>query len=200
MRSGLAAALLLVVVSTAHAHGDIGADRWSFDPAVVVPLLVSALLYARGLSALWSNAGTGRGVTRLGASSFAAGWAVTALALVTPLDHHAAEQFSVHMIQHELLMTVAAPLLVLGRPLAVWARAFAPERRRVLAAVTHSAFVRVPWVAVTGPVAAIALHGVTIWVWHVPALFDAALANPAVHTLQHLTFLGTALVFWWNAV
>ena len=105
--------------------------------------------------------------------------------------------FSVHMVQHELLMLVAAPLVVLGRPLVplLWAL---PRGLRVRAArATRPARL---WRLVTSPLPALTLHAVTRLAWHIPALFDAALADERIHAVQHLTFFATAVVFWWALI
>jgi putative membrane protein len=98
------------------------------------------------------------------------------------------------MVEHELIMAVAAPLLVLSRPLGVFVWAI-PQTWRVAFA---QMFV-IPILAGLGsePIAATALHSATIWAWHLPPLFDAALANRWVHMAQHVSFLATALLFWW---
>src|SRR5207253_813762 len=94
---------------------------WSFEPWVLACLAISAGLYATGVVRLWRHAGIGRGIGTLAVTAFAAGWWVLGVALVSPLDPLGGRLFSAHMVQHELLMVVAAPLLVLGRPLAAWA-------------------------------------------------------------------------------
>src|SRR5207253_7400765 len=96
---------------------------WTWDPLVLGALGLSAFLYVRGLRALWRRAGPARGVRRWEAGAFALGWLTIAVALLSPLDRLSDVLFSAHMTQHELLMLVAAPLLVLGRPHipALWA-------------------------------------------------------------------------------
>ena len=173
---------------------------WSFEPWVVACLLASALLYALGLRRLWAHAGRGRGIGAAALAAFAAGWLTLALALVSPLDALAARLFAAHMLQHELLMMLAAPLLVLGRPLVAWTWALPPAARRAAGACTRHPAFRRPWRAITSPAGAGLLHALALWAWHVPALFDAALANEGVHALQHASFLGTALLFWWSVL
>ena len=134
------------------------------------------------------------------ASAFAGGWLVLALALVTPLDSLGSLLFSAHMVQHELLMIVAAPLLVLGRPLALWAWALPMPWRRALGHFFHQPAWRAPWLIVTSPLLAWLLHALALWLWHIPALFDAALNDLSVHAWQHTSFLVTALVFWWSVL
>src|SRR5665213_2397763 len=196
------AALFARTVATAHSlHAHPHAVRalpWSFEPWVLCCLGVSAGLYALGLVRLWRRAGAGRGVHRVQVLAYAAGWLVLVVALVSPLDPLDSQLFSAHMIQHELLMIVAAPLLVVGRPLAVWAWALPFQWRRAVGHFFHAPAWRGPWLFVTGPFVAWVLHALALWIWHVPFLFDAALANEGVHTLQHATFFLTALVFWWS--
>ena len=93
-------------------------------PLVVVPLAVTAMLYAAGSAALWRRAGIGRGISRWAAASFAAGWLTMVVALVSPVAWLSEILFSVHMTQHMLLMLVAAPLLTFGHPLLAWLWAF----------------------------------------------------------------------------
>jgi len=98
------------------------------------------------------------------------------------------------MAQHELLMAVAAPLLVLGRPLVALAWALPRRTHRGAARVARA--VR-PLHALAEPWTATAIHGTAVWMWHAPALYGLALRSEAAHALQHASFLGTALLFWW---
>ena len=193
-------ALLLLSPSAARAHAAAAHLSWSFEPWVIACLGISALLYALGLRRLWSHAGAGRGIGGRQVTAFAAGWLTLVAALLSPLDALGAQLFSAHMVQHELLMVVAAPLLVLGRPLVAWTWALPMAARRGAGVWTrHAAWAR-PWQAITSPLGAWLLHALALWVWHVPALFDAALANEAVHALQHASFLIGALLFWWSVL
>jgi putative membrane protein len=170
---------------------------WSFEPWVVAPLALSAALYALGVARLWRHAGGLRGIGRRQVAAFAAGWVVLVIALVSPLDALGASLFSAHMVQHELLMVVVAPLMVLGRPLAAWAWAFSPAQRQVIGRGLRVRWWASTWAWLTDPLAAWVLHALALWLWHVPRFFDAALANEGWHALQHASFLGTALLFWW---
>jgi putative membrane protein len=170
---------------------------WSFEPWVVTPLALSAALYALGVARLWRHAGRLRGIGRRQVAAFAAGWIVLVIALVSPLDALGASLFSAHMVQHELLMVVVAPLMVLGRPLAAWAWAFSPAQRHAIGRGLRVRWWASTWARLTDPLAAWVLHALALWLWHVPRFFDAALANEGWHALQHASFLGTALLFWW---
>jgi putative membrane protein len=115
---------------------------------------------------------------------------------VSPIDELAARAFSIHMIQHEMLMVVAAPLLATSRPLEAWAWALPAFIQRALVRITGAGSIHHLWRQLTRPVSAWSLHALSIWIWHIPALFAAALANEAIHVLQHTSFLASALLFW----
>jgi len=180
---------------------DPGLDSlgWSLEPGVLVPLALAALLYARGTIVL-GRRGRGVAIRPPQVVSFAAGWLVVALALVSPLHDASERLFSAHMVQHELLMAVAAPLLALGRPMIVMLWSLPARGRRVIGRATRLAAVRAAWAVLARPADAWLIHGVAIWAWHMPALFEAALRNETIHALQHACFLGSALLFWWSVV
>jgi cytochrome c oxidase assembly factor CtaG len=138
---------------------------------------------------------TGR---RRRALAFLAGWLTLAVAMLSPLHALGGALLSAHMVQHELLMLVAAPLLVAARPLVplLWALPSSP--RRALGRRTSRGATRALWRALTLPLVAFVLHAMAIWGWHVPALYDATLRSEALHAAQHLSFLSTALLFWWS--
>lgn len=204
----LLAAALAVLLPGADARAHRAADAephldayaWSFEPWVTLPLLLTGALYLIGLRRLWSSAGTGAGLRRTQALCYGAGWLTAAAALVTPIDTLGSELFWVHMVQHELLMLVAAPLLVLGRPLPAWLWALpARWRRPVARPFNHAGWLQV-WRALGSPFGAWLLHALVVWVWHVPLLFEAAVRHEPVHVLQHLSFLASALLFWWSVL
>jgi cytochrome c oxidase assembly factor CtaG len=101
--------------------------------------------------------------------------------------------FTFHMIEHELIMLVAALLLPLSRPLGVMLWAFPRPLRPALA---FSEVFR----ALGKPVLATALQAIAMWGWHAPPLFNRALGHPGWHIAQHLSFLITALFFWWSMI
>jgi putative membrane protein len=171
--------------------------EWNLAPWLLALLLAAAIAYGIGLRHLWGNAGRGRGVSLRQAGAFGAGWLALAAALVSPLDALGGRLFSAHMVQHELLMVVAAPLLVIGRPLAAWTWALSPARRPAVGRWFQSRGWTGLWGALTDPLVAWAMHALALWAWHIPAAFDAALLHEGWHILQHASFLGTALFFWW---
>ena len=170
---------------------------WSVEPFTMALLLISGSLFAIGVRSVWGAAGVGRGVRRPNVWMFAGGWAILALSLLSPLHALGGVLFSAHMAQHELLMTVAAPLLVLGRPLVPFVWALPPRWRRVTGAWAHTRVVSTVWGTLTRPAIAFLVHAIAIWVWHLPTLYDQAVVSELAHGLQHASFFVTALLFWW---
>jgi putative membrane protein len=192
-------AALIALAWTAHAHDDAVAEagRWRMEGWVAALLVISALAYARGALALHRRAGVARAFGRRHVAAFAAGWLATLAALAPPLDPLATRFFSMHMVQHELLMVVAAPLLAIGRPFVAWSWA-APRVAQAVHRAFESPAFAVAWRWATSVVGAWLLHAIALWLWHAPPLFEAALTRPLVHDLQHATFFVTALLFWWS--
>jgi putative membrane protein len=197
--------LLPLMVGSAAAHdtgGPLSAEPagWSFELPVLLPLVLSAALYALGSSRLWRRSGPGRGVRLREIILFSAGWIVLAGALVSPLHALSGRLFTAHMIEHELLMAVAAPLLVLAHPLGALLWGLPRSWRGALAQLTQTGPFARFWSWLGRPLVATIIHGVAIWAWHAPALFREALEHEWVHWLQHASLLGTGLVFWWSII
>jgi putative membrane protein len=160
-------------------------------------LTLSAAVYLIGVqrSGLSSRAETLW--PRLQVGAFMAGWAILFVALVSPLHQMGSVLFSAHMVQHELLMLIAAPLLVLGRPEIMFLWALPRSIRKRIVTWRHFSPAHSLWRAISTPSAAWILHAIALWAWHAPVLFNASVRNEWVHFLQHGSFLGTALLFWW---
>lgn len=172
-------------------------EGWSFTPGIVIGIAVPVALYASGLTRVWRTAGTGRGISVSAALMFATGIATLIVALLSPLDALADQLQSAHMIQHLLLILVVPPLLLMGEPVRafVWAL---PQRTRAVV----PRWIRIPFwrrlaLLLTAPSAAFVLHATALLVWHAPGPYDAAVRNETIHAVEHLCFLGTALLFWW---
>jgi cytochrome c oxidase assembly factor CtaG len=117
--------------------------------------------------------------------------------LASPIDTIALELFSVHMLQHMLLLVVTAPLLLAGAPVRPLLRGLPlVVRRTVIRAVARNTAFRALVHVVRHPLMAAALYVVGLYAWHVPALYDTALDHPTVHVVEHLWFLLVALIFW----
>jgi putative membrane protein len=173
---------------------------WSWEPGILLCLALTAWVYFRGLRRLWRESERGRGIRRWEAVAYACGWLSLFIALVSPLHPWGRVLFSAHMMQHEILMLVAAPLLVLGRPLIPFLWALPLNWARRVGNWGKAAWFQRGWRALTHPFVAWAIHAVALWVWHAPVLFQATLTSEWVHTLQHLSFLLSALLFWWSLI
>jgi putative membrane protein len=208
MRIGLALALVVGAQAVLLAHGDdvhsINAPR-AFSPwdlGVLLLLSVVATLYLIGAIRLAHrphlSSRASSTASRWEPLAFAVGWGALVLSILPPLDSLSLQFFSVHMIQHELMMLVGAPLLIFGRPLQRCVAGLPTRSRHLAARTLQSRAMSSTWRALTAPLVAWALHGLAIWLWHLPALYDAAVGNEGIHTLQHAMFVGTSALFWWG--
>ena len=169
---------------------------WSFEPLPTLGVAIAVgawLLAVRRVNA----AHPANPVPLRRTVAFLGGMAAIAVALLSGIDAYDTTLFSIHMVQHVLLMLVAAPLLALGAPVTLALRVSSPEtRRRWLLPVLHSRILRV----MAHPVVAWIMFAAMMWAVHFSPLFDASLENPIVHELEHVLFLTGALLFWWPAV
>ena len=191
---------LLPQLAFAHELPDAhAAPGWTLDPWITVPLAAALACYLLGRFRLArrSRPSSPALPRRWNSDSFFfMGWLALAIALVTPLHAAGERSFAAHMAEHELLMLVAAPLLVLSRPVGIALWAF-PHRARV--ALSRGGHAASPvWTFVTAPIVATLAQAAVLWLWHAPRLFDLALADPGWHIVQHLCFLVSALLFWWS--
>ncbi|USI72340.1 cytochrome c oxidase assembly protein [Sphingomonas morindae] len=194
-RLAFLSALLAAAPAAAHPGHHHGAPGWTWDPAILVPLALALALFLIGWRRIAARSGRGAAWRRrLGL--FVAGWLMLAGALVSPLHEAGERSFALHMTEHELLMLVAAPLLVLAEPLAVLLWAFPAGARRGIGRLVARPWLAAMWRWLTAPVPATALQAAALWGWHAPALFDRALRSPGWHAAQHASFLATALLFW----
>src|SRR3954454_23318321 len=169
---------------------------WSLDPTVILPLALAAVLYVQAVRQVDRAHPTNR-VPRRRLVAFMAGLLAIELALQSPIERYDTTLFSVHMVQHILLVFVAAPLLALGAPITLLLRVVRPDvRTGVVLPILHSRVVRIlafpviPWI----------LFAAVMWGTHFSPWFDAALEDPLLHQLEHVAFLGAALLFWWPVI
>ena len=165
---------------------------WSFEPGLIIPLAASALLYG------WGRYRAPRSTAAWQAFCYWIGWLFLAFALISPLHEIGESLFAAHMAQHEVLMLLAAPLLVISRPLVIFLHALPFDWRRTIGSWSKSRAVSGVWRMITRPFHAWLLHAAALWLWHYPPLFDATISSDAVHALQHLSFFASALLFWWS--
>ncbi len=174
---------------------------WAADPQVILGLILTGAVYLAGLRELGRRGKLWRVVRRRQALSFGLGLLALALALLSPLDTYDTRLFSVHMVQHLVLLEVVPPLLLLGKPIPV----LLVGLPRGLVRSVARAHRRTPWLhwltnGLTSPLVAWPLFVGDLMFWHAPALYQATLTNVGVHLLEHICFLGSGLLFWWVVV
>jgi putative membrane protein len=164
---------------------------WPFDPVVTLAVFAAAIAYGVGVRRLRRARSAFRR-----AAAFASGLFAIAVALLTPLHAMADTLFSAHMTQHLLLMVVAAPLLVIGRPIATILAAMPPAVRRTAtrarAAIGATAMTR----TLRRPLVAWGVVTVAVWSWHAPTPYEAALAYEPFHAVEHASFLLASMLTW----
>lgn len=167
---------------------------WSVQPPLAY-VLVAALMYWLG----------GRGYRRassepLRTAAFAAGLATIVLALESPLDGYADQLFWAHMVQHVLLLTVAPPLILLGRPWPRMWRALPLNTRTQAGRTIALAGWMAPLRALARPWPAWLLFNATVVGWHIPGAYDTTLRSSTIHNLEHAMFFFIGLLFWARVV
>lgn len=163
-------------------------SAWQFDPLEILGLVAAATLYWRG----WRPAdGAGR------MWAWWAGWTALVLALVSPLDALAGVLISAHMVQHVLLVAVAAPLLAASAPGAALVRGLPGSMRRAVASVPVRLGVGPGgFRTFRSPTARLLVFVGAFWLWHASVLYGAAVESGWVHALEHASFLGAGLAVW----
>ena len=194
---------LLTAPRAAWAHPQEGAARefvWSWDPIILLGLGVAMALYMAGVRALWQRAGIGRGLRTWQVVSFSLGVLMVAVALLSPLAAVALTLLSAHMVQHLVLILVAAPLLALGAPFLAWLWVMPFRWRRTVSHRWQRMHPRCAFALLFSPTVVWVIHTAVFLVWHVPALYQATLVEEALHAFEHISFLVTAVLFWWSVL
>ena len=187
------------------AHGPVPAEPptaaslllgWTWEPVPTLAIVVTVawwLWAVRRVDAVHPR----NPVPRRRTVAFLAGMLAIAFGLISGIERYDTTLFSVHMVQHVLLMLVAAPLLALAAPVTLVLRlASAETRRRWLLPILHSRVVRF----LAHPIVAWLMFAALMWTTHFSPLFNASLEDPLIHDLEHMLFLSGALLFWWPAV
>lgn len=195
MRTALAALVGAGWPTLASAHG-LGASpdaQTAWGLLIWILLVAAATVHGCGVLRLVAARSPAR---RMGSRplAFRAGLLTLAAALLWPVEQAADASFAGHMVQHMLLVVVAAPLLVAARPLDAL---LAGLPRALQRAGANGAAVLAPSSRPRALALATATHGLLMWGWHAPAAFEGALASEAIHVAEHATMLGSAVWFWW---
>lgn len=179
-------------------------QSWSWRPEVIVPLLVLAVLYGRGWWVLRrrgrAEAGFAKG-WRLGA--YLLGLFFIAVSLLSPIDTLSSFLFVMHMVQHLLMVMFAPPLLMIANPFPVFLWGLPDPLRRSVGywlsrAISQHSPVRRTLRSLLSPGTSWFVFVIVLWGWHDPNLYNAALRHQWIHDLEHITFFGTAMLFWWR--
>jgi cytochrome c oxidase assembly factor CtaG len=170
-------------------------SNWSLDPSILY-VAVAGLLYWLGGRGRRSRSSS----DYLRAAAFVGGLVTIVLALDSPIDTYADQLFWVHMGQHILLLTVAPPLILLGRPWPRMWRALPLDARTTIGRTVARGRWTAPVRALARPLPAWLLFNATIIGWHIPAAYDATLSSQTIHDLEHAMFFFTGLLFWARVV
>jgi putative membrane protein len=166
----------------------------SLDPGVIAWLLLAEGLYLRAVRVL---ARRGVGVPRLQQAFWHAGIALWIIGLISPVDHLGEEGLTFHMAQHILIADLAAPLLLAGMRNPVLAFLLP---RPVLVPLARARRFRGVLRTLRRPLVALPVFALFLYGWHFSFLFEAAVEHPAVHALQHASFVGIGMLVWWSAL
>lgn len=172
-------------------------STWTLTPMILAPLILAGFLYGVGAMRLWRRSSRARAQRFREAVLFATGWSILAAAFISPLHALSERLFTAHMVEHELIMAFAAPLIVAATPGAALLWSLPVPCRQFLGRTFHANTCAASWNFLTRPWVVTLLHALAIWIWHAPGLFEAALVRGPLHYAQHASFLGTALLFWW---
>jgi len=159
---------------------------WSFSPGIVIALVVYAGVYVwRWRQCRTPDEPHPPSVWRL--VTFMLGIAALAAALLSPIDPLGEQVLAMHMVQHVLLLDVAPVLIILGFTKVL----LRPATRRIHEVEKRAGFIAAPLFAVF-------FYTAAMWVWHVPALYNAAAEHTPVHVVEHITFATAGFLYWWH--
>jgi putative membrane protein len=174
---------------------------WQFETEVVIGLALAAFLYARGWRRLRRRGRGGRLLRTWRAWCFAGGLTAVGIALLSPVGTFGSLLMSMHMVQHLLLVMIAAPLIWLGAPMLPTLWAFSRGNRRRLGRLMHHSHpVHRFFHFLTRPGIALPVFIIVLLIWHYPPLYDAAQGRTLTHDLEHFSFLAAALLFYWPLI
>jgi putative membrane protein len=190
--------LMLPIGAAAHEVVQ-GAERSQGSEALLLAILFAVgVWYAIGAVRVFAYSASGRKALLRRFALFGGAWLTLALSLLTPLHELGSRSFTAHMIEHELLMLLAAPLIAFSAPLAIFLWALPKSWRHASAKLGHDRLFSRGWQIFSGLLGASLIQAAMLWLWHVPALFDRALASEGWHIAQHLSFVLSAVLFWWS--
>jgi cytochrome c oxidase assembly factor CtaG len=160
--------------------------EWHWEPSILIGTAIIVGLYLYAIGPLRKRYYPTEQIKASKIVAFLPGMLLMFLALVSPLDELGDTYlFSAHMVQHLFLTIIGPPLLLLGIP--EWLAKPLLHNRTVF---------RIAKI-LTLPAVAFLIYNVDFWLWHAPPLYNATLENEGIHILEHLTFIGFGLLYWW---
>jgi putative membrane protein len=184
----------LAVLSFGIANRD-DSWSWSWEPALTIPL------FALGVALLSGSVRLGErsrysSQWRKQATCLALGWLSLVLAFNSPLHELGEHLFWMHMVQHEVLLLISAPLFALGNPFVTVLAALPVRLAADVGWFLRSSGLHATARSLCRPLPAWCLGAAALWIWHIPFLFDGTLRSDWIHAAQHLSFLATGFLFW----
>ena len=176
-------------------------SEWHWDASVLAGIIAGLVLYSLGLIRLGQRPG-GISARRVWQTvGYLTSLAAIFFALESPIDALSDQLFSAHMLQHVLLMHVAAPLMALSSPLTPLLMALTGSARLAVGRWWgRGGGVRSFWRALNRPLVVWSLYAGVLWFWHAPVFYTAALENETIHIVEHFSFFFAALLFWWKVI
>ena len=174
-------------------------NLWTFDLLVITGLFILFGLYTRGL---WLSRGrSGNLFPWWRTSLFYIGWLALLAGAISPIDGLSGDLFLMHMIQHLLLMMIGPPLILLGAPVVPVLRGL-PDVVRYNFAIPLLQMRKIRKVLsfLIAPLVAWLFFVFTLWIWHIPSVYNNATQNEPLHLLQHFMFISAAGFFWWTVI
>lgn len=202
-RTALIATLLALtpLLALAHTRPRPNPDNvwaaWYVDPVVAISMLITSWLYLRGVRNLWNTAGHGKLISAKQRNAWYLAMFSLMIALFSPLDALGGALFSAHMVQHLILFVVTPWLLAYARPgLGVWWGLSTAARKRIGRSVGTHQIVRRMHAASGNPAIIVIAFTAVLWLWHTPALYNAALRSDFLHAVEHFSFMAGAYLLW----
>jgi putative membrane protein len=171
---------------------------WTLEPSFLIPFGIATAIYIMGTLNIWRRAGKGHGISTRSNLSFSGAVLTLIVIFVSPLDALSDALFSAHMVQHMLLILVAAPLLLFSDfPLAFFWALPRHSAQSLAHVFNQSRTLAHIWRTLSHPICAWILFVFVFWIWHASVLYEAALQNEPIHMLEHSAFLLSGMLFWW---
>jgi putative membrane protein len=192
--------LIILPTQLLLAHEAHSSSAWNWDPLIIVSLLLLTMAYIKGFKNIHQKRKRTQVSSALGKKElvfFALSVLFLIIALMSPVDRWSDELQAWHMIQHMLIMMIAAPFFILAAPLFVFLWSLPLKLRQKVRPVYKWLYGhKSGWYFMWQPIFLWSIFAFTLWIWHLPRLYEAALLLPWLHDLQHISFFMAACLFW----